>query len=170
MSAQVLQQLSYTLTLSDQERDSLLGLLRQAFAETRVEAHRTHTPGFRELVLGQQALVRSLVEKLEHLGPDQPAASPVFPFESKEDAPVIDDLYIDECGRFQMAAADLDDFIPFLRDHEVRVDVDVADAFRSGGTPYSYGRIVHAYDIVSVAALYRTWRRAQGSRSAGAMA
>jgi hypothetical protein len=169
MSAQVLQQTSYTLTLSGQERDALLGLLRQAFTETRVEAHRTHSPNFRELVLGQESLIRDLVEKLEHLGPDQAAASPAIRIEIEEETPVIDELYIDGGGRFQMAAADLEDFIPFLRDHEVCVDVEAADAFRSGGAPYGYGRLAHPYDIDSVAALYRTWRQAQGSRAAGAM-
>jgi hypothetical protein len=68
-----------------------------------------------------------------------------------------------------MTATDLGDFIPFLRDHEVRVDVEPGDAFRSGGAAYGYGRLVHPYDIDSVAALYRTWRQAQGSRAAGAM-
>jgi hypothetical protein len=70
MPAQVLQQSNYTVTLSDQERDGLLALLRQAFAEARVEAHRTHTPDFRDQVLGQQALIRALIEKLERVRPD----------------------------------------------------------------------------------------------------
>ena len=58
---------AYSLTLSGEERDILLGLLRQALGETRVEAHRTHTPGFREQVLGQEADIRTLIEKIERL-------------------------------------------------------------------------------------------------------
>jgi hypothetical protein len=170
MSAQDRKQSTYTVTLSDQERDGLLGLLRQTFAETRVEAHRTHTPNFRGLVLGQEALVRGLIEKLERLGPDQPAASPKILIEIEQEGPVIDARYIDGGGRFQMAAAELEDFIPFLRDNEVRVDVETKDAFRSGGVAYSYGRLVHPYDTDSVGALYKTWSQMQGRRKAGTMA
>jgi hypothetical protein len=170
MSAQAIQKSRYTLTLSDQERDNLLGLLRQAFTETRVEAHRTHTPDFRSLVLGQEALIRGLVEKLERLGPDQPASSAAIAIESEEAIMATDELYVDQGGRFQIGAADLEDFLPFLREHEVRVEVETAQAFCSGGTAYGYGRLVHPYDTDSVTALYRTWKQAQRSRVAGAMA
>jgi hypothetical protein len=163
MSAQVLQQTTYTLTLSDQERDDLLALLRRAFAESRVEVHRTHTPDFRDLVVGQAAVLRGLVEKLERALPDQGRVSPATPVALAEEMPVIDDLFIDDQGRFQMAAADLEDFLPFLRDHEVRVETEPASAFQSGGVAYGYGRLVHPYDAESVSPLYRTWRLAQGS-------
>jgi hypothetical protein len=86
MSAQVLQRSTYTLTLSDRERDSLLGLLRRAFGEARVEAHRTHTPDFRDLVLGEQAVIRGLIEKLEGIGPDRVGASPAVPAGIGEEA------------------------------------------------------------------------------------
>ena len=165
MSAQVLQQPSYTLTLSVQERDCLLGLLRQAFGESRVEAHRTHTPDFRDLVLDQQAVFRTLVDKVERLGPDRVGLSPEVPVGIEERA-LFDDLYVNDEGRFQMAAADLEDFIRFLRDHEVGVEVETADAFCSGGDAYGYGRLLHLYDVDSVITLYRTWKRAQGSRAA----
>lgn len=166
MLAQVLQQSSYTLTLSGQERDSLLGLLRQALGESRVEAHRTHTPDFRDLVLDQQAIIRALVEKVERLGPDRIGVSPEAPVGIEEGA-VIGDLYINDEGRFQMAAADLEDFLRFLRDHEVGVVIETVDAFRSGGEAYGYGRLLHLYDADSVTTLYRTWRQAQGTRVAG---
>ena len=168
MSAQVVQQSSYMLTLSDQERDALLGLLKQAFAEARVEAHRTHTPDFRDQVLGQQAVIRGLLERVERLSPEPMGVSAAIPAGIEVDAPVSDELYIDDEGRFQMAATDLEDFLPFLRDHEVRVDVETANAFRSGGEAYGYGRLVHPYEANSVCTLYRTWRLAQGSRVAGA--
>ena len=169
MSAQVSQQSRYTLTLSDQERESLLGLVQQALADARVAAHRTHTPDYRALIIGQAVLLRELVEKLGRLGPDRPAAPTEIPVAIAGEAPVIDELYIDEEGRFQMAAAELDDFIPFLRDHEVRVDVEAAEAFRAGGAAYGYGRLAHSYDADSVAALYKTWRQAH-LNPAGAMA
>ena len=63
---------------------------------------------------------------------------------------MIDELYIDEEGRFQMAAADLEEFIRFLRDHEVRVDVETADVFRSGGGPTATAGSLHLYDADSV--------------------
>jgi hypothetical protein len=31
----------------------------------------------------------------------------------------------------------------FLRDHEVRVELESAQAFRSGGEAYGYGRLIH---------------------------
>jgi hypothetical protein len=76
MSAQVLQQPTHTLSLSAEERDSLLDLLRQALGETRVEVHRTHTPAFRELVLAQEVLIRNLIGKLEQLTVHQGGVSP----------------------------------------------------------------------------------------------
>lgn len=169
MSAQVVQQSSYTLTLSDQERNSLLALLRQAFAVSRVEVHRTHTPDFRELVLDEQIAIRSLIERLERLCPDSMGETSAIPVPLETEAPLIDALYIDEGGRFQMAAADLEDFLPFLRDHEVRVELETADAFRSGGETYGYGQLVHPYDADTVCDLYRTWKQARGRRTAGAM-
>lgn len=165
MSAQIFQSSSYTLGLSDRERDFLLGLLRQAHGESRVEAHRTHTPDFRELVLGQESVIRSLIERLERIRPEPSGGSPAMPIAIGEEAPLIDPLYIDEGGRFQMTAVDLEDFLPFLRDHEVRVELEAAEAFRSGGEAYGYGRLVHPYDADSVRALYRTWKQAQGIRT-----
>ena len=44
-------------------------LLERALGETRVEVHRTHTPGFRDQVLHQEAVIRRLLEKLQRLRP-----------------------------------------------------------------------------------------------------
>jgi len=166
MSAQVLQQSSHTLNLSGEERDSLLGLLRQALGEARVEVHRTHTPAFRDSVLAQEAVIRALIEKLERLRPDQTEVSPRIPAGIEEGSPVPDVVYIDEQGRFQMATEDLEDFIRFLRDNEVRVEAEAADAFQSVGKTYGYGRLLHLFDADLVHTLYRTWKQAQGSRAA----
>ncbi len=76
MSAPVCQQTSHILTLSGEERDSLLGLLRQTLGEARIEVHRTHTPAFRELVLGEEVAIRNLIGKLERLGADQAEVAP----------------------------------------------------------------------------------------------
>lgn len=170
MSVQVLQQSSYTLTLSGEERDVLLGLLRPTLGEARVEVHRTHTPAFRDAVLGHEAGIRALIEKLERLCPDRAAVSTRTSTGIEEVSPMPDAVYIDEEGRFQMAAEELEGFIRFLRDNEVRVEMETADAFRSGGTAYGYGRLLHQYDADSVDRLYRTWTQAQRSRTAGGTA
>jgi hypothetical protein len=52
------------LVLNEKEKEYLVGLLNTALKDTRVEAHRTHTPGFREDVLSQEELVRGLLAKL----------------------------------------------------------------------------------------------------------
>jgi len=63
MSTKVLQQSRHALTPSGDERDSLLGLLRQTLGEARVEVRRTHTPAFRDSVHGHEAVIRTLIEK-----------------------------------------------------------------------------------------------------------
>ena len=57
----------FTLTLTTEERDELLRLVEQAFGDTRVEAHRTHTPGYREQVLHEETVLKGLIEKLRQL-------------------------------------------------------------------------------------------------------
>jgi hypothetical protein len=52
------------LALTAQEREFLTGLLETALGETRVEVHRTHTPDYREQVLGQEELIRQLLQKV----------------------------------------------------------------------------------------------------------
>lgn len=161
MSTQVLQHARYILTLTGGERDNLLDLLRQTLGEARVEVHRTHTPAFRESVICQEARIRTLIEKLERISPDRSGAPPTGPAGIEEGAPVIEDLYIDEEGRFQMAGEDLEAFIGYLHDHEVRVEMETADAFRSGGKAYGYGRLLHVFDADTVSGLYRMWKRSR---------
>jgi hypothetical protein len=158
MSTQVLQQSRHTLTLSGEERETLLELLRKTLGEVRIEVHRTHTPSFRESVLCHEALIRTLIEKLERPGPDQSESSPRIRGGIEEGASLIEELYIDEGGRFQMSTEDLEGFIRFLRDNEVRVEEETADAFHSGGKAYGYGRLLHLFDADSVSTLYRTWK------------
>jgi hypothetical protein len=55
----------FHLPLNAQEKDYLLGLLKTMLTETRVEVHRTHTPGFREKVIDEENLVRGLLTKLQ---------------------------------------------------------------------------------------------------------
>lgn len=161
MSTSVSLPTRYTLILSGQERDGLLGLLRQAIGGARGAL----TPESREDVLGEQALVQALVEKLERLRPERI----VMPSEGaagiEEGSPVADDLLVDEHGRFQMATADLEDFLRFLLDNEVRAVVETAEAFRAAGEAYGYGRLLHMYDVEQAGTLYRAWRLAHASRA-----
>lgn len=55
---------TFALTLTEVERVGLLGLLKEALGEARVEVHRTHTPGFREQVLREESMIRGLIDKL----------------------------------------------------------------------------------------------------------
>jgi hypothetical protein len=56
------------LTLDDEERNLILNLLDHALGETRVEAHRTHTPSYRTDVLHNETVIRRLIEKLRPPG------------------------------------------------------------------------------------------------------
>jgi hypothetical protein len=58
---------SINLAINREEAASLLQLLEMSLGETRVEAHRTHTPDFRTQVLAQEALLRNLIEKLKQV-------------------------------------------------------------------------------------------------------
>ncbi|MGP0070299.1 MAG: hypothetical protein ACLQGP_42695 [Isosphaeraceae bacterium] len=170
MSAAILHQSTYTLTLRDEERDKLLDLLRRSLGEARVEVHRTHTPAFRESVIGQEDAIRSLIEKLERLCPDEAEVSTKIPAGIEEGTTVPDVVYIDEQGRFQMATEDLEGFVEFLRENKVRVEVETADAFHSGGKAYGYARLLHLYDADSANALYRTWKQLHEGRAVGELA
>jgi len=57
-----------TFTLSEEERVEMVRLLEQVLGETRVEIHRTHTPDYRERVIGQESLLRGLLAKLQRVG------------------------------------------------------------------------------------------------------
>jgi hypothetical protein len=166
MLAQVLQQPTHSLALTMEERDSLLHLLRQALGEARVEVHRTHTPAFREVVLGQEVLLRNLIEKLERIPIEPEAISSIGFTGSEEGLPMNHELHIDPRGQFQMPAEELEDFIEFLRESKVYAEIEPAVVVRSGGETYGYGRLIHPFDAESASTLYRMWRSMHESRTA----
>jgi hypothetical protein len=53
------------VTLTQEEKDYLVRVLQNAIGETRVEAHHTHTPQYRERVLDEEKLIRGLLTKVE---------------------------------------------------------------------------------------------------------
>ena len=55
---------TFTLTLTVEERATLLGILEQELKDEHVEARRTEDFEYREFVHKQEALLQSLVEKL----------------------------------------------------------------------------------------------------------
>jgi hypothetical protein len=58
-----------TLRLSADERALIRGLVIHALGETRIEAHRTHTPDYRREVLRREGLLRDLIARLEGMAP-----------------------------------------------------------------------------------------------------
>jgi hypothetical protein len=64
MSAETSAPIVSQLAIDAEERAALLTLLERELSETRVEAHRTHTPDFREGVMHQEAVLRRLLGKL----------------------------------------------------------------------------------------------------------
>jgi hypothetical protein len=54
----------FTLTLTEEERAQLLSLLERARRDTHVEARRTESPDYQEQVHHQEAVLRSLIDKL----------------------------------------------------------------------------------------------------------
>jgi hypothetical protein len=63
MSTNAPQKGMLSLTLDEQERSELLQLLEVALGDLRVEAHRTHTPDYRDQVLRRKVLLQKLIEK-----------------------------------------------------------------------------------------------------------
>ena len=57
----------HSFMISEEERAELIRLLESAVEENRVEIHRTHTPDYRERVQGEQALLRGLLDKFQHM-------------------------------------------------------------------------------------------------------
>jgi hypothetical protein len=55
----------FHLVLNEQEKAYLERILKSALGETRVEVHRTHTPDYRQQVLGEEELVRQLLAKVQ---------------------------------------------------------------------------------------------------------
>jgi adenine C2-methylase RlmN of 23S rRNA A2503 and tRNA A37 len=61
----------HSFMITEEERAELIRMLKQVLGETRVEVHRTHTPKYRERVLEEEALLRGLLDKFEHLRVDE---------------------------------------------------------------------------------------------------
>ena len=59
--------IAHSFMINEEERTELIRLLQQACGESRIEMHRTHTPEYRERVSGEQALLRGLLEKFQHM-------------------------------------------------------------------------------------------------------
>jgi len=59
----------YTLTLSEQERKTLLDLLDVELRDTHVELRRTDSMGAKEDVRAQEATLHSLLQKLREAKP-----------------------------------------------------------------------------------------------------
>ncbi len=57
-----------TFMFSEEERVELVRLLEQSLKEIRGEIHKTHTPEYRDRVLGQESLLRGLLVKLHETG------------------------------------------------------------------------------------------------------
>jgi hypothetical protein len=57
----------HSVNISEEERAELIRLLEAAVEENRVEIHRTHTPDYRERVLGEQTLLRALLDRFQHM-------------------------------------------------------------------------------------------------------
>jgi len=53
------------LTLDEPESTELVRLLELTLGETRVEVHRTHTPEFRAGVQHEEAILKSILDKLQ---------------------------------------------------------------------------------------------------------
>lgn len=54
---------TFTVTLSQEEKETILQLLETSLGETRVEVHRTHTPDFRDKVKHREVVTAALIEK-----------------------------------------------------------------------------------------------------------
>ena len=57
-----------TFMFSEEERVEMVRLLEESLKETRGEIHKTHTPEYRDRVIGQETLLRGLVVKLQRVG------------------------------------------------------------------------------------------------------
>jgi hypothetical protein len=52
------------LTLTDEEREYLIGLLEAVLKDTRIEEHRTRTLSYREHVLHREDVIAAVLKKL----------------------------------------------------------------------------------------------------------
>ncbi|MBV8312120.1 MAG: hypothetical protein JO344_17195 [Planctomycetaceae bacterium] len=56
-----------TFMFSEEERVEMVRLLEQSLREIRGEIHKTHTPEYRNRVIGQESLLRGLLAKLQRV-------------------------------------------------------------------------------------------------------
>ncbi|WP_435005472.1 hypothetical protein P12x_003336 [Tundrisphaera lichenicola] len=71
---------------------------------------------------------------------------------------MLEELFIDEQGRFQMPSDQVEAFLEFLRENKVPCTVKEPNAFNTEGRSYSYANLDHRYDAEEAASLYRNWR------------
>lgn len=57
----------HSVMITEEERAELIRMLEQVLRENRVEVHRTHTPDYRERVMGEATLLRGLLEKFQQV-------------------------------------------------------------------------------------------------------
>jgi hypothetical protein len=57
------------LMLNEHERTELLSLLQESLVDTHAEKRRTEAPAYHERLERQEALIRSLIEKVRRLRP-----------------------------------------------------------------------------------------------------
>jgi hypothetical protein len=57
----------FTLTLNDEERESLLGILQASLVETHAERRRTESPRYQDQVAHEEAVLHGLREKVRAL-------------------------------------------------------------------------------------------------------
>jgi hypothetical protein len=60
----------HTLALSEEERTQLLSLLAQVLRDTRVEAHRTDAPEYREWIERRESILQNVIDRLRSLKSD----------------------------------------------------------------------------------------------------
>jgi hypothetical protein len=54
----------FPLVLSEEERTQLLSLLEQVLRDTRIEAHRTDAPDYREWIERRESIVQGIINRL----------------------------------------------------------------------------------------------------------
>jgi hypothetical protein len=66
----------FSLVLTEEERTQLLSMLTQVLRDTRVEAHRTDAPDYREWVERREAILQDIVNRLWILSPASASEHP----------------------------------------------------------------------------------------------
>ncbi len=58
------------ITLTDEERVELIGILEREVAEDHAEFRRSEAPAYRDMIKKEEQLVRRLLEKVRHSAPE----------------------------------------------------------------------------------------------------